>query len=178
MACASSRRPLPLRKILSSPPPRQAQEPRRRGRARVIRIPADKDMPGRRRRQVFDGHRPRRRAVIGGLREHRVVPDANRARVVAVSLRVDEFELIDGDIRRRRRTAKHGPKLLAFRIVERLRAVAFRERGGISSREVAQGGDGFPLSSVSSRPGTFAGASCRGPPGRKLAGWNRRRGVP
>ena len=86
------------------------QEARRRQRARVIRIPAEKDVPGRRRRQIFDGHRPRRRAIVGGLGQHRIVADENGTRVVTVTLRVYELELIDGHICRGggpRRTARN-----------------------------------------------------------------------
>src|SRR5262245_50960598 len=100
-------------------PTQRAQKPRGRQCSRVIRIPANEDMSGNRLRHVFNSHRSRRYAVISGLRKHRIVPDTDRAGIVAVALRVHEFELIEGDIGRRCWTAKHSPKLLAFRLLER-----------------------------------------------------------
>src|SRR5262245_34756680 len=108
-----------------------AQKPRRRRCSQIIRIPADEDMPGSGLRYVFDSHCPRWHAIIRCLRKHRVVPDTDRARVIAVSLRVNKLELIEGNIGRRGWTAKHGAKLLAFRLLKRLRAIAFRESGGV-----------------------------------------------
>ena len=53
------------------------QEARRRQRTRVVGIAAEEYMRRNRVRQIFYGHRARGRAVIRGLRQHRVVADAD-----------------------------------------------------------------------------------------------------
>ena len=79
MARASSSRPLRPGSLVVAAA-ETGQEVRRRQLAGVVGIAAEEDVRGGGIRQILHGHRPRLRAIIGGLRQHCHPAELERAR--------------------------------------------------------------------------------------------------